>query len=361
MKIRKVLIIDDSAVVRQTLEKIFNADSRLEVLDTAADPYFAVAKIKKALPDVITLDIEMPRMDGITFLKTLMAQHPIPVVIISSLTEKGTITAFEALQSGAVEVLNKPKLGNTKKAFEEACIEICDTIHAASFAKVSRIKCGRRKTIASSEDTPEGHAPAVPRVASKSMVKTTNKIVAVGASTGGTAALRVFLEALPYDAPGIVIVQHMPAQFTQSFAERLNSLCKVSVKEARQGDPVLPGSVLIAPGNYHLLLKRSGARYFVQVRDGELINRHRPAVDVLFHSVAQYAGKNSIGIILTGMGGDGAKGLLAIKESGGYTIAQDEVSSVVFGMPNEAIKLGGVESVLPLHKISQVMLAASRS
>ncbi len=363
MKKTRVLIIDDSAVVRQTLETIINADSRLEVMATASDPYFAANKIRKAIPDVITLDVEMPRMDGITFLKTLMSQRPVPVVIISSLTSKGTQTAMQALEFGAVEVLNKPQLGNTKKFLEETSIKICDTIKAASMAHVSRISPAKAKAVAGASNTPVARKYSADAVIKnsprRSMIKTTDKVIAVGASTGGTEALRVFLEGLPHDAPGVVVVQHMPEHFTKSFADRLNALCKVTVKEAENNDTVLPGRVLIAPGNKHMLLKRSGARYYVEVKDGPLVNRHRPSVDVLFRSTAQYAGNNSIGIIMTGMGADGAKGLLEMKNAGARTIAQDEKSCVVFGMPKEAIKLEAADKIMPLDKIAaQVMSMA---
>lgn len=363
MKKTRVLIIDDSAVVRQTLETIINADSRLEVMATASDPYFAANKIRKAIPDVITLDVEMPRMDGITFLKTLMSQRPVPVVIISSLTSKGTQTAMQALEFGAVEVLNKPQLGNTKKFLEETSIKICDTIKAASMAHVRRISPAKAKAVAGASNTPVARKYSADAVIKnsprRSMIKTTDKVIAVGASTGGTEALRVFLEGLPHDAPGVVVVQHMPEHFTKSFADRLNALCKVTVKEAENNDTVLPGRVLIAPGNKHMLLKRSGARYYVEVKDGPLVNRHRPSVDVLFRSTAQYAGNNSIGIIMTGMGADGAKGLLEMKNAGARTIAQDEKSCVVFGMPKEAIKLEAADKIMPLDKIAaQVMSMA---
>lgn len=363
MKKIRVLIIDDSAVVRQTLEAIINADPRLEVMATASDPYFAANKIRKEIPDVITLDVEMPRMDGITFLKTLMSQRPIPVVIISSLTARGTQTALQALEYGAVEVLSKPQVGNTKRSLEEAGIKICDTIKAASMAHVKRISQGKAAVMAGASAqtvAPKYSADAVIKnTTRRSMIKTTEKVIAVGASTGGTEALRIFLEGLPHDSPGVVIVQHMPEHFTKSFADRLNSLCKVTVKEAVNNDTVLPGRVLIAPGNKHMLLKRSGARYYVEVKDGPLVNRHRPSVDVLFRSTAQYAGTNSIGIIMTGMGADGAKGLLEMKKSGAKTIAQDEKSCVVFGMPKEAIKLEAADKIMPLDKIAgQVMSMA---
>jgi two-component system, chemotaxis family, protein-glutamate methylesterase/glutaminase len=343
----KVLVVDDSAVVRQTLLAILQTDPDIEVIGTAADPIFAAKKIAKDIPDVITLDIEMPRMDGITFLRKLMSQHPIPVVVISSLTEKGTETALKALEFGAVEIITKPQM-HTKEFIEESKINICDAIKAASRARVSR-KIFNKPIIVE----PKHSADAVispPR--NFSMIKTTEIVVAVGASTGGTDALQIFLQDLPHDVPGIVIVQHMPENFTRSFANRLNELCKVHVKEAENGDSVTRGKVLIAPGNKHMLLKRSGARYYVEVVDGELVNRHRPSVDVLFRSIAQFAGSNAVGIIMTGMGDDGARGLLEMKEAGAKTFAQDEKSCVVFGMPKEAIKLGAANLVLPLQQMA---------
>ncbi|HKK61901.1 MAG TPA: chemotaxis response regulator protein-glutamate methylesterase [Bacteroidales bacterium] len=351
----KVLVVDDSAVVRQTLSSIISSDSKLEVIDTASDPYYAAKKIQAHVPDVITLDIEMPRMDGLTFLKKIMSQHPIPVVIISSLTEKGTQTALKALELGAVEIITKPQWG-TKEFLEESSIRLRDVIKAAAKAKLAR------KNIVSSIDVkPKLTADAVlAKKKQQSMIKTTDVVVAVGASTGGTEALLAFLQDLPADSDGILIVQHMPELFTKSFANRLNSICKISVKEAENGDSVIKGRALIAPGNTHMLLKRSGARYYVEVKDGELVNRHRPSVDVLFRSTAQYAGANAIGIIMTGMGDDGAKGLLEMKESGAYTIAQDEKSCVVFGMPHEAIKLDAAMKILPLDKIANHLISKTK-
>ena len=347
----KVLIVDDSALVRQTLVSILESDPQIEIVGVAADPYIAVEKIKECVPDVITLDIEMPRMDGLTFLKKLMSQHPIPVVVISTLTEKGTDSALLALEYGAVEVLAKPKV-NTKILLEQSKIELCDKVKAAALANVKRRTFSART--ATSEVAPKLSADAViGKHTSTSMVQTTETVIAIGASTGGTEALRVLLEGFPADCPGIVIVQHMPEMFTKQFAQRLNSLCKVSVKEAENGDKVLRGHVLLSPGGKHMMLKRSGAVYHVEVVDGPLVNRHKPSVDVLFRSVARYAGKNVIGAILTGMGDDGAKGMLEMKEAGAYTIAQDEQSCVVFGMPKEAIKQGGVDKILPLLDISR--------
>ncbi|PBQ33756.1 chemotaxis response regulator protein-glutamate methylesterase [Sphingobacteriaceae bacterium] len=354
MKKIKVLIIDDSALVRQTLSDILSADPAIEVVGTAADPYIAAQKINEVTPDVITLDVEMPRMDGLTFLKKLMSQHPIPVVIISTLTEKGTDTALHALESGAVEVVAKPKV-NTKDLLEKVSNELCEKIKIASMAFVKRraISDGTH----SAKVAPKLSADAMlSKKTSQSLIQTTEIVIAVGASTGGTEALKTFLVNMPVDAPGIVIVQHMPELFTKQFAKRLDSLCAITVKEAENGDAVLPGQALIAPGNMHLLLKRSGARYHVEVKDGPLVNRHRPAVDVLFRSVARYAGKNALGVIMTGMGDDGAKGLLEMKEAGAFTIAQDEKSCVVFGMPKEAIKLNAANEILPLDHISTYII-----
>jgi two-component system chemotaxis response regulator CheB len=342
----KVLIVDDSAIVRQTMEDIISSDAQLEVMATAADPYIAAERISHEVPDVITLDIEMPRMDGITFLQKIMSQHPIPVVICSSLTGEGAETTLKALQYGAVEIITKPSMG-TKHFLEESKVKICDAVKAASLARVKRIST---KNL---EAAPKLSADAMlAKPFSKAMIRTTEKVVVVGASTGGTEALRVFLEALPPDSPGIVIVQHMPENFTKAFANRLNGICRVTVKEAADNDTVIRGQALIAPGNRHTLLKRSGARYYVEVKDGPLVSRHRPSVDVLFRSASRYAGKNAVGVIMTGMGDDGAKGMMEMKETGAFNIAQDEKTSIVFGMPNEAIKKGGVDKVLPLQNIA---------
>lgn len=345
----QVLIVDDSAVVRRTLEEILDSDPGIEVMATAADPFFAAEKIRHQIPDVITLDVEMPRMDGITFLQKVMSQHPIPVVICSSLTEKGSETALKALECGAVEIIEKPRVG-TKQFLEESRIRICDAVKAA--ASVRREKISGPRAV-----EPKLTADAViPQSRSRAMIRTTEKVVVVGASTGGTEALRIFLEALPVNSPGMVIVQHMPENFTASFAERLDSACSVSVKEAVDNDTVIRGRALIAPGNRHILLKRSGARYYVEVKDGPLVCRHRPSVDVLFRSAARYAGSNAVGVIMTGMGDDGAKGMLEMRQAGAYTIAQDERSCVVFGMPQEAVKRGAVKKVLHLHAISGAVI-----
>lgn len=346
----KVLIVDDSAVVRQTIKDLLSSDPQIEVIGVAGDPFVAVERIREMVPDVITLDVEMPRMDGITFLQKLMSQHPIPVVMCSSLTENGSETTFKALEYGAVDIIQKPKLG-VKQFLEESRIIICDAVKAAAKAKPRHISTKPFHV------APKLTADAViAKPTSRAMVQTTEKIVIVGASTGGTEALREFLMVLPEDAPGIVIVQHMPENFTRAFANRLDSLCRVSVKEAENDDTVIRGRALIAPGNKHTLLKRSGARYYVEVKDGPLVSRHRPSVDVLFRSAARYAGKNAIGVIMTGMGDDGAKGMLEMKEAGAYNIAQDEASCVVFGMPKEAIKLNAVDKIVPLEEIARLVV-----
>jgi len=345
-----VLIIDDSAVVRQVLAEIISADPELEVIGTAADPFIAAERMKAVIPDVITLDVEMPRMDGVTFLQRIMSQHPIPVVICSSLTGQGSETALKALESGAVEIIEKPRVG-TRQFLEESRLLICNALKAASQARLKRV--------------PFNFSPVHPKLTADAvvakpkpdaMIRTTENVVVVGASTGGTEALRIFLEAFPGDSPGIVIVQHMPEHFTTAFARRLDRLCRINVKEAENNDSVIPGRALIAPGNSHILLKRSGARYYVEVKAGPLVCRHRPSVDVLFRSAARYAGKNAVGVIMTGMGDDGAKGMLELKEAGARTIAQDEATSIVFGMPSEAIRLGGVDQVQPLHGISAAVM-----
>ncbi len=342
----RVLVVDDSAVVRRALSEILSSDPAMEVMAAAADPYVAAEKIRHEVPDVITLDIEMPGMDGLTFLHRIMSRHPIPVVICSSLTIEGAETTLRAIEYGAVEIIQKPRFG-TKQLLEESRVRIRDAVRAAAMARVKPIPAGAFRSV------PKNTADAViPRPSAGAMILTTEKVVVAGASTGGTEALRVFLEAMPPDSPGVVIVQHMPERFTAAFARRLDGICGISVKEAETNDTVIRGRALIAPGNRHVLLKRSGTRYYVEVRDGPLVCRHRPSVDVLFRSAARYAGKNAIGIIMTGMGDDGARGMLEMKNAGGYTVAQDEETSVVFGMPHEAIKLGGVERVLPLGAIA---------
>jgi two-component system, chemotaxis family, protein-glutamate methylesterase/glutaminase len=343
----KVLIVDDSSVVRRSLTEVLSSDRGIEVMGTASDPFVAAEKIRLEVPDVILLDIEMPRMDGITFLHKVMSQHPIPVVICSSLTEAGAETTLKSLEYGAVEIILKPRLG-TRQFIEESRVRICDAVKAASVAKIRPVAAKALKA------SPKLTADVViAKPPAKAMIRTTEKVVVVGASTGGTEALRIFLESLPLDSPGIIIIQHMPEHFTAAFARRLDSICKITVKEAQDNDSVIRGRALIAPGNRHTLLKRSGARYFVEVRDGPLVCRHRPSVDVLFRSAARYAGKNAVGIIMTGMGGDGSKGMLEMKNAGAYNLAQDEASSVVFGMPQEAIKLGAVHKVLALDALAR--------
>ena len=348
----RVLIVDDSAVVRQTMSEILSSDPEIEVMATANDPFAAAARLKEAIPDVITLDVEMPRMDGLTFLQKIMTQHPIPVVMCSSLTGDGSVSAMKALECGAVDIITKPRVG-TKQFLEESKMRICDAVKAASQAKLRKFA---QQTIQRAPKLTADAMLAKPQVSSKAMLQTTEKVVVVGASTGGTEALRVFLEMLPEDAPGIVIVQHMPEHFTSAFANRLHSICRVTVKEAENNDTVVRGRALIAPGNHHLLLKRSGARYFVEIKDGPLVSRHRPSVDVLFRSAARYAGKNVVGVIMTGMGDDGARSMKEMFDAGAVTIAQDETTCVVFGMPAEAIKHGGVHKILPLERIAQEVL-----
>jgi two-component system chemotaxis response regulator CheB len=355
----RVLIVDDSAVARQTLKEVLESDPGIEVMGVAADPIFAMKRMETERPDVIITDVEMPRMDGLTFLKKVMESDPIPIVVCSSQTEAGSGNAIRALEYGAVEIIQKPMLG-TKLFIEESRMRICDSVKAASLSKG---KLGKRaRQPAPVVDVPPKLTADVmlPKPGKESVVETTERIVVVGASTGGTEALREFLEAFPEDAPGIVIVQHMPENFTAAFAKRLDGLCRIAVKEASDNDSVLRGRALIAPGNKHTLLKRSGSRYYVEVKEGPHVCRHRPSVDVLFRSTARYAGKNAIGVIMTGMGDDGSRGMREMHDGGAYTIAQDEASCVVFGMPNEAIKLGAVDIVLTLGSIAQEVQRRAR-
>ena len=353
----RVLIIDDSASVRQTLTEILAADPGIEVIGTAADPFAAARRIQQELPDVITLDVEMPRMDGITFLRRLMAQRPIPVVMCSSLTEEGSATLIQALEAGALDIILKPRVG-TREFLLDSSVRICDAVKAAARADLGRLPGRAARPPPARKLTADVMLP--PPVHRDAMARTTETVVCIGASTGGTESLKVVLEALPPDSPGIVIVQHMPEKFTAAFARRLDGLCAVEVKEAADGDAVLRGRVLIAPGNRHTLLHRSGARYHVAVRDGPLVSRHRPSVDVLFRSAAQYAGSNAAGIIMTGMGDDGAHGLYEMRAAGALTIAQDEATSVVFGMPKEAIELGAVDKIVPLDLLAAQIIQAGR-
>lgn len=331
----KVLIVDDSAIVRKIFSEELAKFNDIEIVGTAPDPYVARDKIVQLAPDVVTLDIEMPRMDGLTFLKKLMKYHPLPTIIVSSLTQAGGKLTMEALEIGAIDVIAKP---GGPYSVGDVSAQLAEKIRAASLAKVMKRVTDDKKV--------NNVEPLA------ALAETSNKVVAIGASTGGTEALKVVLTRLPANSPGIVIVQHMPANFTTAFAERLNSLCQIRVKEARDNDSVLPGLALLAPGNYHMLMRRSGARYYVEVKTGPMIHYQRPAVDVLFKSTAKYVGANSVGVILTGMGADGAEGLLEMKKAGAKTIAQDEASCVVFGMPKEAIKLGAADKVLPIEQIA---------
>ncbi|MDC9835382.1 protein-glutamate methylesterase/protein-glutamine glutaminase [Rhizobium binxianense] len=354
----RVLIIDDSASVRQTLTHVLEQDPDIEIMAVASDPFVAARKLLEETPDVITLDVEMPRMDGITFLRKLMSQRPIPVVMCSSLTEAGSETLLQALEAGAVDVILKSKIGAADSLADDA-MRIREVVKSASHARLSTVRRAAGTIRTASPEAPAKKLSAdvmLPPPTGRAMAKTTEMVVCVGASTGGTEALREFLEALPANAPGMVIVQHMPEKFTAAFAKRLNGLCEVEVKEAVDGDPVLRGHVLIAPGDKHMLLERQGARYHVSVKTGPLVSRHRPSVDVLFRSAARSAGSNAMGIIMTGMGDDGALGMLEMHQAGAYTVAQDEASSIVFGMPKEAIAKGGVDRILPLDQIAREVL-----
>ena len=341
----KVLIVDDSAVVRQVLTGLLDGVSGIKVIGAAADPIFAMKRMEIEWPDVIVLDIEMPRMDGITFLKKLMNDHPTPVVICSTLTERGEDVTMQAMSAGAVDIITKPKL-NLRDFLQESKANIIDIIKAAAQSRPKIIKAL----------SVEPHSFAASTL--KPMLKTTERVIVIGTSTGGTQALEYLFIQLPPSAPAIVVVQHMPEHFTAAFAKRLDGICQVTVKEAAQNDLALPGRVLIAPGGKHMLLQRSGAQYRVDVKDGPLISRHRPSVDVLFRSSAQSAGANAVGIILTGMGDDGALGMKEMHNAGALTIAQDEASCVVYGMPKEAVKLGGVDGILPLSAILQIIMQA---
>lgn len=351
----RVLVVDDSASVRQTMKAILEEDSEIEVIGTAADPFAAARIIQSQVPDVITLDVEMPRMDGITFLRKLMTQCPIPVVMCSSLTEQGSETLMQALEAGAVDIILKPRIG-VADHLNEARAAIRQVVKGASKARVHARKPAPPRLEPQARLTADA---VLPPPSGRAMSRTTEMVVCIGASTGGTEALREVLEALPANAPGIVVVQHMPERFTRAFATRLDSLCEVSVKEAEDGDTVMRGHVLIAPGGKHTLLERQGARYLVSVRDGPLVSRHRPSVDVLFRSAARSAGANAIGVIMTGMGDDGARGLLEMHEAGARTIAQDEETSIVFGMPKEAIARGAADKVVPLGSIAREFLQAA--
>lgn len=342
----KVLLIDDSAVVRQVNRETLEKEPDIEVIGAAADPLFALDRMKIQWPDVIVLDIEMPRMDGLTFLKKIMAEHPTPTIICSSLAETGAAATMEAMAAGALTIITKPKLG-VKQFLQDSANDLVTAVRAAAQANMRRVHPGLAAPSPKMSDIPHPVA----------MANTTDKVIAIGTSTGGTQAIEALLTKLPHATTGIVIVQHMPEKFTAMFAERLNTLCAIEVREAKDGDRVLPGRALIAPGGRHMVLKRSGAQYVVGVSDGPLVNRHKPSVDVLFRSVAQIAGRNALGIIMTGMGDDGARGMKEMHMAGARTIAEDESTCVVFGMPKVAIDMGGVDKILPLHHIPQEMIA----
>ena len=357
MKKIRVLTVDDSALMRQVLAALLAKDPDIEVIGSAPDPYIARERIKALNPDVLTLDVEMPKMDGLTFLEKLMRGHPMPVVMVSSLTEDGCQTTLRALELGAVDFITKPKI-DLREGMEDIAQDLIAKVKAAAQARV-RSSSGKR-ILPSEPDapgSPRGEAGFTSDTSRTSMIKTTDTIIAIGSSTGGTEAVKQVLMKLPPHTPPILITQHMPERFTKTWADRMNGLCRIAVKEAEDGDSVLPGHALIAPGSYHMTLLRSGARYTVQINHDPPVNRHRPSVDVMFASVARNAGANAVGVILTGMGGDGAKELLTMKQAGAFTIAQDEASCVVFGMPKEAIKAGAVDKVLPLDDIAGAILA----
>lgn len=355
MKTIDVMVVDDSAVVRKVVGAVLESAPGIRLLHAVSDPLLAIERMKQAWPDVILLDVEMPRMDGITFLRKIMAERPTPVVICSTLTEKGAETTMAALAAGAVSIITKPKLG-LKDFLSESADELVAAVRAASHANVRRLapRVAPAPAPVAAKLTADAVLPAAPDT--RALPRTTERVVAIGTSTGGTLALEEVLTALPRVTPGIVIVQHMPEKFTAAFADRLNGLCQIEVREARHGDRVLPGRALIAPGGKHMLLRRDGAHYHVDVIDGPLVNRHRPSVDVLFRSVAKHAGANALGIIMTGMGDDGAAGLLEMRKAGARTVAQDEDSCVVYGMPKEAVKRGGVEKSVPLKGIDREIL-----
>jgi two-component system chemotaxis response regulator CheB len=347
----KVIIIDDSAVVRQVNRATLEKESDIEVIAAVIDPLYAIERMKQQWPDVIVTDIEMPRMDGLTFLKKIMAERPTPTVVCSSLAEKGAAATMDALAAGALAIIAKPKL-DVKRFLQESGDDIVSAVRAAARANMRHVRPGSEVPTVS----PKLGTDSMPIA----MAHTTDKVIAIGTSTGGTQALAAILTKLPATAAGILIVQHMPEKFTAMFAERLNGLCRIEVREAQNGDRVLQGRALIAPGGRHMVLKRSGAQYHVEVIDGPAVNRHKPSVDVLFRSVAQAAGRNALGIIMTGMGNDGAHGMKDMHEAGAQTVAEDESTCVVFGMPKVAIELGGVDNVIPLHLIPQEIMAYGR-
>ena len=375
----RVLVVDDSAVVRQVMSEILSAAPGIEVVGTASDPIFAMAKMRRDWPDVITLDVEMPRMDGISFLRQLMAERPTPVIVCSTLTSRGAETTMQALAAGAVSIIAKPTLG-LKGFLNDSAQELVAAVRAAARANLRALRAGAGVGAAlarggagaglaaprAGAGTAGAPGAALARLAAatgtvpaparaEALAETTDRIIALGTSTGGTQALEAVLRGLPRTVPGIVVVQHMPEKFTAMFAQRLDQVCALEVLEARDGQRVIPGRVLIAPGGRHMTLRRSGAQYLVEVRDGPPVNRHRPSVDVLFLSVARCAGRNALGVIMTGMGDDGARGLREMFDAGAQTIAQDEASSVVFGMPKEAIRLGAASRILALQSIGPAL------
>jgi len=351
-----VLIVDDSALVRQMLTEILNNDPRLEVIGVAADPYIARDKIKQLKPDVITLDVEMPKMDGITFLSNLMRLHPMPVIMVSSLTEKGAEVTLQALEIGAVDFVAKPKI-DVQHGLKEYADELCDKVANAAGAKL--LDVWRSSSALSIEAITKHTTDEVIGKKAPRKLRTTEKIIAIGASTGGTEAIKELLIRMPADSPGIVITQHIPEAFSAPFAKRMNNNSAMTVYEASDGQQILPGHVYIAPGNQHLIVERSGARYICRLNDGPAVNRHRPSVNVMFRSVAQNVGTNAIGVMLTGMGDDGATGMKEMHDNGAHTIAQDEKTCVVWGMPGEAVKAGGVDEIVPLHNITNKLITLS--
>ena len=352
----KVMLVDDSAVVRQVNKETLEKEPDIEVIGAAADTLYALDKMKSNWPDVLVIDIEMPRMDGLTFLKKIMAEHPTPTIVCSSLAEKGAAATMEALSAGALSIITKPKLG-VKQFLQDSANDLVAAVRAAARANMRRMHPGMSMTASTRPRLTADVILAAQNASSRAMAETTDKVVAIGTSTGGTQALEAVLTRLPAVTAGIVIVQHMPEKFTAMFADRLNTLCALEVREAKDGDRVLPGRALIAPGGRHMMLKRSGAQYYVAVADGPVVNRHKPSVDVLFRSVAQIAGRNALGVIMTGMGDDGARGMKEMHDAGAQTVAEDESTCVVFGMPKVAIDFGGVDKIVPLDRIPQEIMA----
>jgi len=353
----KVLIIDDSALVRQMLTEILNSDPRLEVVGVASDPIAAREKIKKLRPDVLTLDIEMPKMDGITFLSNLMRLHPMPVIMVSSLTEKGADVTLQALEIGAIDFVAKPKL-DIKQGLKDYSEELCDKVASAAGSTI--LDNWKSQSVDSIQTTPKNTTDAVLGKSAPRKLTTTEKIIAIGASTGGTEAIKEILMRMPADFPGTVITQHIPAAFSAPFAVRMNKNCAMTVCEASDGQQILSGHVYISPGDEHLIVERSGSRYICRLNNGPAVNRHRPSVNVMFRSVAQNVGSNAIGIMLTGMGDDGAEGMKEMHDNGAHTLAQDEKTSVVWGMPGEAVKAGGVDEIVSLHNITNKLIALTK-